>query len=50
MLTDKEICDLRDEIQLTVIQMIQARLDPNLSIDECVEQTDEIMDFIKEMM
>jgi hypothetical protein len=50
MLTDKEICDLRDEIQLTVIQMIQARLDPNLSIDECVEQTDEIMDFIKEQM
>lgn len=50
MLTDKQICDLRDEVQLTIIQMIQARLDPKLSIDECVEQTDEIMDFIKEQM
>jgi hypothetical protein len=50
MLTDKEICDLRDEIQIMIIQKVQERLDPNLSIDECVEQTDEIMDFIKEMM
>lgn len=44
------MCKLRDEIQVKVIQMIQAKLDPNLSIDECVEQTDEIMDFVKEMM
>ena len=46
----EELYKLRDEIQVKVIQMIQAKLDPNLSIDECVEQTDEIMDFVKEMM
>lgn len=42
--------EILDDVKLSIIEKIQERLDPSLTIDECVEETDVILDFILEQI